>query len=399
MKKILKKVVKIESLDELTASEFADFIQLLIASEMKPGGPYKFNGVEDLNLLNNHIYRLFAAKGKTLNPEMLTSPLKPSTTAAESKDHTQASLYKSISKDSSYPRNVMAVLDKIEKTDEHGEISHITPIFFQSLKKECASKISLSEKTLNDYSLANIYTWLAYSLIDNILDKDTDVSILPFISIAQRKIMNKYISAGVDIGLIEALFEEVDNANAKEQTLRKKIKIDIDRNKVVIHANNFFGTERLLAEKSIAHTLGPVHISGLVSTQHQATVKKAMRLYCSSRQLNDDLHDWMEDFANGQPTFVISCLLENLLVKKGSHDYTELLERMKNIYWESVLEICCTKIQTDIQEAIDLLESTILKTNSEFTSSFLRPITDSASEALRKHEFEKSFLENFKPSQ
>jgi hypothetical protein len=398
MKKILKKVAKIESLDELTAPELADFIQLLIASEVKPGGPYKFNGVENLNLLNNRIYRLFAVKGKKLNPEMLTRPLKPPTIAAESKDRTHTALYKSVLKDFAHPHGVKAVLDKIKKTDKHGEISYITPIFLKSLKKKYASKISPSEKTLDNYSLANIYTWLAYSLIDNILDKDTDASMLPLISIAQRKIMNKYISAGVDIGLIEALFEEVDNANAKEQTLRKKIKIDIDRNKVVIHTNNFIGTKKLLAEKSIAHTLGPIHISSLVSSQHQATVKKAMLLYCSSRQLNDDLHDWMDDFANGQPTFVISCLLENLSVKKGSHDYTDLLERMKNTYWESVLELCCTKIQIDIQEAINLLESTILKTNSEFTSSFLRPIADSANEALHKHEFEKSFLKNFKSS-
>lgn len=398
MKEILKKINDIKSLDELTASELANFIQLLIVSELKPGGPYKFKDVQDSSLLNNHIYQLFAAKGKQLNPEMLTSPLKPSAIAAASKNRTRTSLYESIPKDFLHPRSVKVVLGKIEKTDEDGEISHITPIFFKSLKKEYASKISLSKKTLNDYSLANIYTWLAYSLIDNILDKDTDTSMLPFISIAQRKIMNKYISAGVDIGLIEALFEEVDNANAKEQTLRRKIEVDIGRNKVIIHTNNFLGTEKLLAEKSIAHALGPIHISGLISTKHQATVKKAMRLYCSSRQLNDDLHDWMEDFANGQPTFVINCLLENLSVKKGSYNYTELLERMKNIYWESVLELCCTKIQIDIQEAINLLESTILKTNSEFASSFLRPIADSAKEALHKHEFEKSFLKNFNPS-
>jgi hypothetical protein len=210
--------------------------------------------------------------------------------------------------------------------------------------------------------------------------------------------MNKYISAGVDISLIEALFGEVDNANAEEQKLRKEIKVNIDRNKVVIHTSNFIGTERLLAEKSIAHTLGPIHVSSLVSTQHQAIVKKAMLLYCSSRQLNDDLHDWMEDFSNGQPTFVISRLLKELSIEKGSYEYTDLLNRMKNIYWESVLELCCTKIQTDIQEAINLLESSILKADSEFTTSFLKPIADSANEALQKHEFEKSFLKNYKPT-
>lgn len=399
MQKILKKISGIQSLDELTPSELANFIQLLIASEIKPGGPYEFNAVKDLNLLNDHIYRLFAAKGKKLNPEMLTTPLEPSAPVVKMNTGTSVSLYMSVLESFPYPHNIKAVLEKIQKTDEHGEISRITLIFFNSLKKECASALSLSPKTLENYSLANIYTWLAYSLIDNILDNDMDSLMLPFVSMAQRKIVDKYTSAGVEIALIETLFEEVDSANIKELTLRKKIEVNVGKNHVVIHTDDFNDTEKLLAEKSIAHALGPIHIGSLMSTQCQATVRAAMLLYCSSRQLNDDLHDWMEDFANGQPTFVITSLLKQLSINEGSYEYVHLLKHMKDIYWENVLEHCCTKIQKDIQEAINLLESTILEKNSDFTTSFLEPIANSAREALQKHEFEKSFLKNFRPSQ
>lgn len=397
MKKILKRITAIKSLDELSAAELANFIKLLITYEEEPGGPYSFDKSDNPALLNDCIYRLFAAKGKLLNPKMLIGSLESSPVTIVSKhEEDTRPLYEQVHKTLKQFRNndAINILNKIEETDSLGEISKLTSIFYDSLKKELSTPLQISPETIKHYSLANIYTWLAYSLVDKVLDTEYGPSLLPIISTVQRQIFNEYLQSGVDLDITEKLFMKVDSANIKELELRKRMAVDSLKKKVIIHGNDFSESEKLMSEKSIAHALGPINLSGLISKKFEPKIERAMSLYCSSRQLNDDLHDWLEDFSNGQPTFVIGQLLGEIKISSGTYDLPDLVADLKNAYWENVLNLCCTKIEADIQLAVDIFEETILEKNSNFVNLFLLPIAAAATKAREKHIYEKTFLRN-----
>lgn len=400
---ILKKIISIKSLDELSAFELAEVIKFLISHEVKPGGPYVFQRTYDNVFINNHIYNLFAEKGKELNPSMISTPIH---TVSEFKTNSTIGIlqntkyYDAILNDIRPQLNaeiyglIENIVQKVKKSDKNGEISELSTVFYNSLKKINQHNFKLSSKLSREYSLANTYTWVTYSLIDDLLDVNYKSSIIPLIMILQRKITYHYMNAGVDIQLTESLFNEVDMANMRELDLRSLVNVNVNKDLVSIYSLNFEKIDYLMSQKSIAHAIGPIRITSSINDLFLNDVERAMHLYCSSRQLNDDLHDWVDDFSAGQITYVVSLLLKASKVSIGNYTYQGLLNEMKEAYWNDILVFCCEKIKNDINDAIALLEKNTLKKDSDFISYFLKPISESAQQALDKHNFEKDFLES-----
>ncbi len=405
MSKILDKVISIKSLDELSAIELSDFIHLLIRSELKPGGPYKFNNsVINHKKINNHIYHLFLAKGKKLNPEMKSNKGYKQTekqiSLSDSYIKNIDSLHEKIKEEFKYKFEtndcelIDSVAKKIKKADCSGEISQLSTIFYESLKKDYRDKFDFTEKIREHYSFANIYTWLTYTIIDNLLDTNFSVEALPSVLILQRDITYHYLEAGVDMRLIQSIFNTVDKANNLELKLRQHLSFKQDGKTISFSKISPNKTNSLMWKKSIAHTLGPISILGKINTKYLNDLESAMKLYCSARQLNDDVHDWQEDFSNGQMTYVIDELLTKVNLPPGEYNYTKILDLLKTSFWEEVLPILSKRIQADIQKAINLLEGHILEKDSKFVEYYLLPIYTSAEQAINRNNFEKKFLKN-----
>lgn len=399
MNNIIKKIYLIKSLDELSPHDMAQLVKYLIDHEVKPGGPYNF--ISDNEWLNNHIYHLFADKGKKLNETMKFSDahankaITPDITTRK-KNVFYSLITNNLSKslDTKTLREIERIINKVEKVDYTGEISKLTSIFYNSLISELSSKIILKPIIRSRYSLANVYTWITYSLIDSVLDSKFNLVLIPVITTLQREITDTYLKASVDTNRLKNIFQTVDEANILEQGYRNHIKIDLAKNTFSVFSNEFTEIKSLMSDKSIAHTFGPLEIIRNINDKYLEDVERAMSLYCSARQFNDDLHDWLEDFSDGQITYIISRLLEKANIGIGVHSYSESVEKMKEVYWDSILVESCESIEKDIAKAISLLENDILQKNSAFCKLFLNPIADAAKQALLKHRYDKSFLEN-----
>lgn len=400
----INKLTLIKSLDELSAPELAEIIKFLIKHEIKPGGPYKLNSRDDA-WLNNHIYNLFAAKGKVLSSSMrisesASSPNQYKKGSRSKHSFKNQNLYEvaSLHIHSYLSKSDLVefdnILNKVKAIDTDGEISNLSVEFYESLKQRHNNLFKLSKSKKSEYSLANIYTWITYSIIDSLLDTEYKARLLPIVAMLQRKIVHHYLRAGVKFELIESLFNEVDGANITEIRLRKNIEVDIDKDTLVIHSMDNNRTKRLTYQKSIAHCIGPIAIASAVSPSNSYKIKNALKLYCEARQLNDDLHDWEDDLANGEVTYVICELFKASSIGVGRHRYSDIIEQLKEAYWSETLTKLCKLIEADIAKSKKILENNILKKNSQFVSMFLTPISDSAKTANEGHLYDKEFLES-----
>lgn len=403
MIEIVNRITQIASLDELSAEELAALINFMIDHETQPGGPYVFEECYDSMKLNDRLYQLFAAKGKLLNHSRVETEHdynQPNATPHESsknQKHTNDRLYEQVT------RNIRAevygefqalseIIDNVKSADSDGEISELTSTFYTSLKKDLLPRYKLTNAKATSFSYANIYTWITYTLADILIDTKNEYSLIPVLTILGRKTIGQYLKAGVELSTVNKLFDYVDHANATELLLRKDVGIDLSSNTIWIRNINTSKAKKIMPEKSLAHTIGPLAVTNSLQCDYNSKVETAMRLYCSSRQLNDDLHDWIEDMSNGQVTYVIYLLLKRCGVKPGKYNFSVLLDTMKSTYWNCVLEECCIKIQKDISEAVSILEDNILEKNSEFCLKYLEPISTSALKALESHQFNKRFV-------
>ena len=70
-----------------------------------------------------------------------------------------------------YKGEITSLYTKIYKADIHGEISSINEHFYQSLLPELQARLNLSPAIIRSLDAANLFTWIAFTLYDEIADE------------------------------------------------------------------------------------------------------------------------------------------------------------------------------------------------------------------------------------
>lgn len=275
--------------------------------------------------------------------------------------------------------NVDAVLKmhrKIRKADMKGEIGRINRIFHSSLKPEYNYRLKISPMQLKLLDKANIYTWIAYSIYDEVFDENDIISI-PSANALVRVAYSIYIQAGVPTTLINDMFSIVDNANHTELSLRSKKQ----------HAPKDF--EQLLFGKSIAHCLGQIWILSSLQIANKDVLSEGFRNYCSARQLSDDVFDWRDDIMRGHYTYATTVIVKSIpknVPQFKNFDFTQLT----NIsFWLTGLEYLCGRIISYSDACIAELNN-YLKPGSIYINRFILPLKNNAEESIANHLLDKN---------
>jgi len=397
---------RISSLEELSPHELAALLKYLITKEAKVGGPYIIYGNDKDYAINQKIYMLFAEKGKFLKgsynfisdkyPDITSLDLIKTKNQVQDTETTEAwdSILKSLPEIYKNNSSFTKLFYKIKANDLTGEISNLSKCFYKSLRK--INKV-IEEDTLSALGKANQYAWLAYSLYDNILDDNTDVEILPIANNLMRYSVTEYLSGGLSFPFINSYFDIVDQANIKEANYRNQFSINSQHG--IIHIKKILSAKQLhplLHERSIIHIIGPLCIAHNQRKEVVDSVYQALSHYCLAKQLNDDIHDWIEDFSSGRPTYVISKLLNASSMKVGSYKIHKVIDLLKDSYWKGGLVELCDEVISAVDISISLLEDSILEKNSMFVKHYIQPLKDSAIAAKNSHKFNVKFLENYK---
>ena len=272
---------------------------------------------------------------------------------------------------------VYKLYEKIKKADKFGEISTINRTFYKSIKPDL-KKPSVTLTTLELLDKANIYTWLAYSLYDEVLDENAITLISPA-NIILREAYSLYLNAGVPKEIIDNLFSIVDSSNNLEIKLRNTSKPNLD------------DLRPLLSGKSIAHCLGQYWLLSNMNYPAENSKAEGFEKYCAARQLNDDLFDWRDDITRNHYTYASIYLANGARVSVPLSGKQEL-QALNQFFWDSGLEFLCREVITLCEESFDSL-SYVLKDESPYLSLFITPIKQSASAAIENHLKNKKKLE------
>lgn len=260
---------------------------------------------------------------------------------------------------------------KIRKADKFGEISRINRVFVSSLAPNRQRNIP-AQKQIYNLDKANIYTWLAYSLYDQVLDT-ADNRALPVANILLRSAITTYRATGVSEDLIHAIFREVDDANSLELILREKY-----QKNHTLPPDDF---EPLMANKSIAHCLGQIWIIYQHDELNISNTLSGFYDYCAARQLCDDLYDWRDDYRQGHHTYVTAYLIKVADLSKPTTQSQDF-KRLNTMYADNGLEYLCNQVISTARRSI-LAFDTILKQHSAYTQQYIVPLIVSAEQSIK----------------
>ncbi len=189
---------------------------------------------------------------------------------------------------------------------------------------------NVTNKKAVDLSYANILGWAAYRIYDDCLDKADMKSVrrLPIANLCIYEAFATFLnnSKGIDES-IKTTLQLMESAIAREMISKK--------------ADN-------LQEKSIAHSIGPMIISGAGENRPKVnkTVLKFFKYYLTARQLGDDIRDKQDDndrnfrnLASGRSNAEVTRRMRTLTEKAAM--VLRRMEKDSKIFKNEVREMLC----------------------------------------------------------
>lgn len=240
----------------------------------------------------------------------------------------------------------------VTRITQHDPQHHITLlpwIFAQTLSP---STTHFSHSFYQQLGLANLLGWIAYTIYDNFLDEEADPADLPLANVCLRLLTRLFESAlPAETGfadLFHRVMTQLEAANLWEVT-QTRLKRHHSHWQLPKKIPRYPGY-RQLAQKSMAHALGPMAVmmgqGQSFSSPFGQAVWQFFTHYLIVRQLNDDLHDWKSDLERGHLNAVSAHLLRQSSFKQiGIREIQELEKR----FWLSEIDIIAHDIRRHVK--------------------------------------------------
>jgi len=291
---------------------------------------------------------------------------------------------------------VRETLTKTLNSKNAKEITQLAYQFNQSLRKP----LSDSAQFFNELGLANLYGWTAYTIYDDFLDYEGQPLLLPAANTSLRLSFEKLLYALPNPefqALIRAQFNIIDNANTWELS---NCRFDTYKHRsITIRALPEYGDLMPLAYRSIGHTLSPLAVmykKGYTTDSNEfQSIYTALKHYIIAKQLNDDAHDWQEDFLFGRITYAVATLLQELAVTPGTYQFHDLLPAMQKYFWHYTLTTICNEMERQIYLSRQALKTSKVLKDKNILITLLDSIDMSIQDTLDKQSQTKEFLQYF----
>jgi hypothetical protein len=168
----------------------------------------------------------------------------------------------------------------------------------------------LKASDLNLLSLATVEGWVAYSIIDNIIDQKKNIDLLTIANTLSRLSFETF----KDCEVLFSIYNHKTIINLCPQIFNM-----IDEVNYINCSNKYITSDRLISakyclrqtyQKSIGHALGPLLIAQyFCGVNHREHSFEFFKNYIIARQLHDDGLDWKEDIADNNLTIPLRLLL------------------------------------------------------------------------------------------
>jgi hypothetical protein len=230
---------------------------------------------------------------------------------------------------------IHSLLEKMLKKDKGNQIT-LLPYFSQALSKFSA----VSNQLLQTLGEINLYGWLAYTMYDDIMDRDSGPELLPIANSCLRKLIITYKEILPDSAftLFQELMDNMEKANSWENISCRITEKIITKKDLLEYQKN------LLCDKSLPHAFGPITI--LLSLGYQTDsleIRQTLSFfknYLAARQLNDDAHDWQEDLEKGFMNSVSTPLFQAYFHNNPDLKELNLIPEKQNLetfFWQEYI--------------------------------------------------------------
>ena len=294
-----------------------------------------------------------------------------------------------------------SILDKILSFDGDRQIVLLSYKFKKAIGE---SGKDISDEVIEDLGVANLYIWMAYTIYDDFLDDEGDVRFLSVANFCLREfacVYGRLMLMNDEFRVIfNQIMDQLDSANAWEVThARTLVSGDIFHIPEEIPDYHDFSK---LAERSLAHGLGPVAILAWLGYKHDSLEIKNLldffKHYLVARQLNDDAHDWEEDMRRGHIDAVVSLILKKIIETEGQKGEIDLGNDFASIqkdFWFKMIPEISEMVLLNINQARHSLVKISLVEEPEHLFEFLIKTENAAIKAIREHKQAMEFLENY----
>lgn len=242
-------------------------------------------------------------------------------------------------------------LENIRSSGNGEEILKNALLLHRSLK----SKPQISELNFQTLGSANLYGWVAYTIYDDFIDDEGDPRMMSVANAAHRISFETFLLAQPENTsyqkYVRSVFNLIDEANAWETLY---CRASVTEKTIQISQVPDYGKLESLSNRSLGHILPPLSVMGLaghpVGSNSFLQLESALRNYLVAKQLNDDAHDWQEDFLKGHMSYVVATTMQELGIQPGAYDKRDLLHRMQQQFWRHAILTICNQIEQCISK-------------------------------------------------
>lgn len=282
-----------------------------------------------------------------------------------------------------------SMLAKMVASDRDGQIMLLPHLFRQSLN---GVGKAIPDDLVIQLGAANLFGWLAYTIYDDFIDEEGDPRLLSVANVALRESWELFSSvlpgSWEFVEFIKIVFDTIDEANCWEVTHCRM------PDKQAGFRIPDYGDLYQLAHKSLGHILGPIAILfALGFAKDSPEVSGTMqffRHYIIARQLNDDAHDWEDDFSRGHVNAAMAMML-----KESDQLLHQSVDDLRQWFWKKTVVTVCQEMLSHLQQAKSGLESVSIISRKDFFQGMMEHIERSTQKALTEREETMKFLETY----
>ncbi len=289
-------------------------------------------------------------------------------------------------------------LEKIISSRRSEEIVLLPYLFYKDFKKE---KEIISEETIVSLCTANVYGWIAYTIYDDMVDREGEVELLPIANICLREMCTIFLSSPSS-KYVQKILDTLESATVWEMVHCRNVKDAAVSLPVYPHG-------LFLADRSLGHMLGCIHILFLLGYDQKSievqSIENFFRYYLAARQLEDELHDWKEDLMQGQLNYVSTTLISEYKIQ----NYTilkdilspEFLRDLEEFFWRNTMPPLVRLVLNLVENAQKHLFSISHISSFSYLFDLCKEVERSSQKTLeeQKHTIEFfSFFQNKTPS-
>ena len=250
-----------------------------------------------------------------------------------------------------------------------------------------AKVTSVFYRTADDLAYANLIGWVAYKIIDDIIDEGKSTNLLPLANKALREVNRVYftiLKKPEHQKFFKEIMDDMDDAQREEM----EESVDGYQQASSRHLPLFSDEETMLqrlGRKSLGHAL-PTIVLVLLSKQNtsSATMKAVVlfwKNYLTAKQLSDDAHDWKEDFKKGISNSTLFYIQNSKHFKK---EKASDISHLNEIFWSETMTAIAEKIQAHADVALLNIKRQKCFKDIEFFTELVEKIKRDAQNAIKE---------------